>query len=370
VAKLFEPSEINGMKLSNRFVRSATWEGMAAGDGGCTPGLIDLMANLAKGGVGLIISSHAYVQKEGQAGPGQLGIYKDELIPGLRDMTAAVHDNGAKIVIQLAHGGFFAQPKLTGQTPMAPSNVEGMAKSPRKEMTKADIQRVVTAFAAGADRARTAGFDGVQIHSAHGYLLNEFLSPLFNHRNDEYGGNIKNRARALIEVAQAIREAVGKDYPILVKLNSKDGLENGLNLEEAVQIGDMLAKLAIDAIEISGGLPLSAKLRPSRLGINSAEKEAYFQDAARAFKKEIDVPIILVGGNRSFQVAKRLVEERVADYISMSRPFIREPDLINRWKSGDLSKSTCVSDNMCFGAAQKGDGIYCVTEEMQKKKVS
>ena len=272
--------------------------------------------------------------------------------------------------MQLAHAGFFAHPKLTGRTPMAPSNVEGMAKSPRKEMTKADIQRVVTAFAAGADRARTAGFDGVQIHSAHGYLFNQFLSPLFNHRNDEYGGDIKNRARALMEGVQAIREAVGKDYPVLVKLNSTDGLENGLNLEESVQIGDMLAKSAIDAIEISGGLPLSAKLMPSRFGINSAEKEAYFQDAARAFKKEIDVPIILVGGNRSFQVAEHLVEEEVADYISMSRPFIREPDLINRWKSGDLSKATCVSDNMCFGAAQKGDGIYCVTEEREKKKES
>jgi 2,4-dienoyl-CoA reductase-like NADH-dependent reductase (Old Yellow Enzyme family) len=130
VAKLFEASEINGMKLSNRFVRSATWEGMAAEDGGCTPGLIDLMVNLAKGGVGLIISSHAYVQKEGQTAPGQLGIYKDELIPGLNDMTAAVHDNGAKIVMQLSHAGFFAHPKLTGQTPMPPGILKRRSMSP------------------------------------------------------------------------------------------------------------------------------------------------------------------------------------------------------------------------------------------------
>ena len=176
MAKLFAPSEINGMTLSNRFVRSATWEGMAADDGSCTTKLIDLMASLAKGGVGLIISSHTYVLKEGQASPWQLGIYKDELVPGLQDMTTAVHENGGKIVIQLAHAGFFAHPKLTGQTPMAPSNVEGFSKFPRQEMTVEDIRDVVQAYGAAAKRAQNAGFDGVQIHAAHGYLLSQFLS--------------------------------------------------------------------------------------------------------------------------------------------------------------------------------------------------
>ena len=194
---MFEPSMINGMQLTNRFVRSATWEGMAAEDGKVTPKLIELITDLAKGGVGLIISSHAYVRQDGQAGPGQLGVYSDAPITGLLDMTGAVHDNGGKLVLQLAHAGFFANAKLTGQTPLAASQVAGIAKSPRREMSISDIQKIFKAFAQAAIRAKSAGFDGVQIHSAHGYLLSQFLSPMFNHRRDEYGGDIQNRAEHL-----------------------------------------------------------------------------------------------------------------------------------------------------------------------------
>jgi 2,4-dienoyl-CoA reductase-like NADH-dependent reductase (Old Yellow Enzyme family) len=366
--KLFESSEINGMTLANRFVRSATWEGMAADDGTCTPKLIDLMAGLAKGGVGLIVSSHAYVSPEGQASPWQLGVYEDKLIPGLEAMAAAVHEKEGKIVMQLAHAGYFAHAKLTGKTPMAPSGVEGFAKGPRRAMDAADIQGVVEAYGAAAKRAQAAGFDGVQIHSAHGYLLSQFLSPAFNQRQDEYGGNIENRARLLVAVLREIRQAVGKDYPVLVKLNCQDFIENGLQPEDSLQTGKMLAENSIDAIELSGGVLIGGKLSPSRMGIKSEEKEAYFQNDARAFKKNIQVPLILVGGNRSFQVADRLVSEGVADYISLSRPLIREPNLISRWQSGDLSKAACVSDNMCFMPAMKGKGIYCLTEEREQKK--
>ncbi|MGB5745789.1 MAG: NADH:flavin oxidoreductase [Desulfobacterales bacterium] len=368
MSKLFEASEINGMKLANRFVRSATWEGMAADDGACKPKLIDLMVGLAGGGVGLIISSHSYVSPEGQAGPWQIGVYDDKLIPGLEAMAAAVHKNRGKIVMQLAHAGYFANAKLTGQTPLAPSNVEGFAKGARQEMSADDIQGVVKAYGAAAHRAQTAGFDGVQIHSAHGYLLSQFLSPAFNHRKDEYGGDIQNRARALVEVLREVRQAVGKNYPVLVKLNCQDFIENGLQPEDSLQAGKMLVENGIDAIELSGGVLISPKLSPSRMGIKSEEKEAYFQNEARAFKTNISVPLILVGGNRSFQVAERLVNESVADYISLCRPLIREPDLINRWKSGDLSKATCLSDNMCFMPAREGKGIYCLTEERERKK--
>ncbi len=368
MSKLFEPGEINGMTLSNRFVRSATWEGMAADDGACTPKLIDLMAGLAEGGVGLIISSHAYVLQEGQAGPWQLGIYKDELVPGLQDMTAAVHANNGKIVIQLNHGGYYAHPKLIGKTPKAPSKAAGMSKTPRDEMSDGDIQHVISAFEAAAKRAQAAGFDGIQIHSAHGYLLSQFLSPAFNQRNDEYGGDIQNRARVHLAVLQGIRRAVGDDYPVLIKMNCQDFIENGLSVEDSLRVAKMLVAEGIDAIELSGGILSSTTLSPSRLGIKTEDKEAYFQEEAKAFKAQLDVPLILVGGNRSFAVAERLVQDGIADYISMSRPFIREPGLINRWKSGDLSKATCVSDNMCFGPASKGDGIYCVTEERQKGK--
>ncbi|MGD8943809.1 MAG: NADH:flavin oxidoreductase [Desulfobacterales bacterium] len=365
---LFEPSEINGMKLQNRFVRSATWEGLAAEDGSCTPQLVDLMETLAKGGVGLIISSHAYVQKVGQAGTGQLGIHNDDMIPGLKEMTAAVHNRKGIIVCQLAHAGFFGNEKLCGQTPLAPSAIDGIAEGMRKEMTADDIRKVITAFAAAARRAKIAGFDGVQIHGAHGYLISEFISPMFNHRTDEYGGPIENRARLPLAVLQAIREAVGVDYPVLIKLNCKEFVDGGLQPEEFVQVGKMLADAGIDAIEISGGLPVSPKTRPSQLGINKEEKEAYFQEEARALRKETDVTLILVGGNRSFHVAEGLVAEGVADYISMSRPLIREPHLINRWKAGDQTKAACISDNMCFRPAIKGDGIYCVTERREQAK--
>ena len=368
MSKLFEPGEINGMRLANRFVRSATWEGMAADDGACTPKLIDLMVTLAQGGVGLIISSHAYVSPEGQAGPWQIGVYDDKLIPGLEAMAAAVHENGGKIVMQLAHAGYFANAKLTGQTPQAPSNVEGFAKGARQEMSADDIQGVVKAYGAAAQRAQTAGFDGVQIHSAHGYLLSQFLSPAFNHRKDEYGGDIQNRARAMVEVLREVRQAVGKDFPVLVKINCQDFIENGLQPEDSRQAGKMLVENGIDAIELSGGVLVGGKLSPSRMGIKSAEKEAYFQNEARAFKENIQVPLILVGGNRSFQVADQMIHEGVADYISLARPLIREPGLVNRWKSGDLGKATCVSDNMCFAPAMKGEGIYCLTEEREMEK--
>jgi 2,4-dienoyl-CoA reductase-like NADH-dependent reductase (Old Yellow Enzyme family) len=366
--KLFEPGEINGLKLENRFIRSATWEGMAGEDGSCAPKLIHLMSDLARGGVGLIITSHSYVQKVGCARNRQLGIDSDNMIPGLKEMSAAVHKHRGKIVSQLAHAGLFADARLSGQMPIAPSNVPGIAGGSRREMTKEDIHTVVKAFAAAAKRAQTAGFDGVQIHAAHGYLLSQFISPVFNHRNDEYGGKIENRARFPLEVVQAIRRAVGGGFPVLIKLNCTEFRDDGLQPNEFVQVGKMLADAGIDAIEVSGGLPISPQKLPSQLGINTEEKEAYFQEEAKALKKQTDVPIILVGGNRSFHVAERLVTQGVADYISMSRPLIREPHLINRWKAGDLTKSACVSDNMCFQPAIEGKGVYCVTEKREKAK--
>ena len=368
MSKLFEESTLKGMHLSNRFVRSATWEGMAANDGAVTPKLIETMNALAGGGVGLIISSHAYVRPEGQAGPWQLGVYKDELIPGLREMAASVHERGGRIVMQLSHAGHFAAESLIGKPPLAVSDFEGLAKSPRKEITARDIREIVSAFRDAAGRAKAAGFDGVQIHSAHGYLLNQFLSPAFNKRSDEYGGNASNRARIHLEVYRAIREVVGNDYPILIKMNCRDFVENGLSLDDSVLAAGLLADAGLDAIEVSGGLLTGGALRPSRSGINSEEKEAYFKEDLPAFRKAVSIPLILVGGIRSFEVAERLVDDAMADYISMSRPFIREPDLINRWKAGDHRKAECKSDNLCYEPGREGKGIYCVAMERERAK--
>lgn len=368
MADLFETTRINGMTLANRFVRSATWEGLAADDGASTPKLAGLMATLAKGGVGLIISGHAYVRPEGQAGPWQLGACKDELIPELTVMTNTVHVAGGRIVLQLAHAGFFADPRLTGRTPLAPSALAETAKSPRREMTPDDIAAVVEAFGCAAGRAKQAGFDGVQIHAAHGYLLSQFLSPAFNRRTDRYGGTLDNRARALVEVLGAVRRTVGPDYPVLVKMNCGDFIENGLSLDDAVRVAEHLADNGIDAIEISGGVVTGGKLSPSRMGIHSAEKEAYFLDRARAFRKAVEVPLILVGGNRSYAVAETIIREETVDYIAMSRPLIRQPDLINRWQSGDREKAECLSDNQCFAPARAGEGIFCVTRQKSQSK--
>ncbi len=368
MSKMFETTEINGMQLANRFVRSATWEGMASNDGACTFRLMELMAKLAKGGVGLIITSHAYIRPDGQAGPLQLGIYKDEFIDDLRELTSSIHKHGSRIVLQIAHAGYFANPKLTGQMPLALSQVEGYSKSPRKEMTMEEIQDIVEAFGQAAHRSKKAGFDGVQIHAAHGYLLSQSISPAFNKRRDAYGGSVENRAKFLLEVLQGVRANVGPDFPILVKMNSQDFLEGGFTLEDSLQVGTMLQEQGVDAIELSGGTFVSGKLNPSREGITSEEKEAYFREEAKVFKEELNVPLILVGGNRSFQLAEWLVKEGYADYISMSRPFIREPDLVKRWASGDLRKAACLSDNQCFGPTMAGDGIYCVVEKKQKEK--
>jgi len=365
---LFKSSTINGMTLANRFIRSATWEGMATEGGRVTPRLVDTMVALANGGVGLIISGHAYVAKNGQASPWQLGIYDDSLIDGLKTMTDAVHAAGGRIVAQLAHAGHFALEKAIDTAPVVVSNFDGLSQTPRTELSLADIQDLKKTYVDAARRARTAGFDGIQLHSAHGYLFSQFLSPWFNRRSDEYGGTLDNRVRIHVDTIRAIRKTVGSDYPMLVKMNCEDFSEDGLTVAESIAAAGQMAAAGLDAIELSGGLLTSGKLSPSRPNINQSEKEAYFKDAARAFKRSLDVPLILVGGIRSIEVAEKLKDAGTADYFSMSRPLIREPGLIKRWQSGDRTRAHCLSDNLCFRPGMTGDGIYCVTEERIDKK--
>jgi 2,4-dienoyl-CoA reductase-like NADH-dependent reductase (Old Yellow Enzyme family) len=363
---LFTPLAINSLVLPNRFIRSATWEGMATVDGQVTPKLTDTMVALAEGGVGLIVSGHAYVDRIGQASPWQLGIYDDSLVDGLQSMTAAVHATGGRIVAQLAHAGTFALEKVTQTTPVAVSAFDGLAKTPRAEFSAKDIEEVKEAYGVAARRAKTAGFDGIQLHSAHGYLLSQFLSPWFNRRTDAYGGSLDNRARIHVEIIRAIRQDLGENFPVLVKMNCEDFSEGGLSVAESIKAAHKMAAAGIDAVELSGGLLTSGKLSPTRPNINKEEKEAYFQAAAREFKKAIDVPLILVGGIRSPAVAEGLLEDGVADGFALSRPLIREPDLIKRWQSGDRGPARCLSDNLCFRPGMMGKGIYCVTEEREK----
>ncbi|MEA2021002.1 MAG: NADH:flavin oxidoreductase, partial [Candidatus Caldatribacteriota bacterium] len=312
--KLFETSKINQMELKNRFVRSATWEGMANPDGSCSEELTDLIVELAKGQVGLIISSQTYVNPTGQTGIRQLGIYDDRLIDSYKKMVEKVHNEGSKIIMQINHAGAKSSAKLTKSKPFGPSSIEVKDCLNCREMTISEIFQIIEDFKNAAVRAKNADFDGVQIYASHGYLLSQFLSPFFNKRTDEYGGNIKNRARLILEILCAIRSALGKKFTVIIKLNSEDFIEGGFTQSEMLQVAAMLESTGIDAIELSGSISLKvSKYFSFREGrIDSKEEEVYYRDAAKLYKREITVPLILVGGIRSYEVAKELVEKKQA----------------------------------------------------------
>lgn len=360
--ELFEETYIGTLSLSNRFVRSATWEGLAD-KGFVTSKLIEMIIELANGKVGLIISSYSFVSPEGQSGPGQLGVYDDRFIPGLRDMAQAVHLAEGKLTLQLVHGGCNANSGITGLEPIGPSAIEKDGRAICRQASIEDISTIVSDFAQAARRAKQAGFDAVQIHAAHGFLLSQFLSPAFNKRNDMYGGELENRARLLLEVIAGIRKEVGSKYPILVKLNSEDFLEGGMTRDESVQVSCMLEKASVNSIELSGGTVASPeKLSPPRPGrLITPSEEVYYRDAAKLYKQKVSIPLMLVGGIRSYDIAEELVKNGTADYIAMSRPLICEPSLVKRWLEGDSLPSECVSDNACFAPASDGRGIFCVT---------
>jgi 2,4-dienoyl-CoA reductase-like NADH-dependent reductase (Old Yellow Enzyme family) len=364
MSKLFEQTTINGLTLKNRFVCSALWNGMGNADGSCPQKMIDFVAKPAEGGVGLIVSGAAYVTKEGHAFVGQAGVYSDDLLPSLSSMSQAVHKAGGKIVMQLHHAGVFANPAWAGRTPLGPSALN-TDKGPMGEaMTIEQIDAAIASFRDGAVRAKKAGFDGVQIHCAHGYLLNQFLSPFFNHRQDEYGGSIENRARLLIEVVKSVRGAVGKGFPVMVKLNTEDFMPGGFSVDEMVQISQMLERAGVDAIELSGGTILALLTGSPNRSFSRVESDGpYYEEAAKRYKAAVGLPLILVGGIRSLQEAERLVDGGSTDYVSIGRPLIREPNLVQRWQAGDTRDSDCNSDNLCLFEGLKGTGVYCVSAE-------
>lgn len=366
MTKLFETTELNGMTLQNRFVRSATYEAMAKLDGTVKDQLCDYMDQLSRGNVGLIITGHAHVTREGQAGPRQMGIYSDEMIVGLQRITSIVHNNGGVIAVQLAHAGQRGIGK-DQYASLGPSEAFEKGVTIASEMTETDIQQTILAFGDAAERAVAAGFDAIQIHSAHGYLLSQFLSPHYNKRNDSYGGSLDNRAKLLIDVYKEIRKRVGASFPVMVKINSEDFLEGGFTMREMIKVAHMLEDLGIDAIEMSGGTFQSGKLIPSRVGTSkSEEREVYYREAAKAFRQEIKTPLILVGGFLSFDIASNAVSSGLTDYIALSRPLIREPHLIARWEDGDRTKAKCISCNKCFTTLIMDEALHCVVEKKSK----
>lgn len=373
---VFQPGEIGGMTLKNRLVRSATYEAMAAEDGSVTDEIVELYEILAEGGVGMIIASYAGVHPGGRSTLKQTGIDRDDLIPGLNRIARAVHEHGdgCKVAVQLVHSG--RQSWVLDET-IAPSAVlePFRGKIPR-EMTVEETQETVEAFAEATRRAKEAGFDAVQLHAAHGYLLSGFLSPYTNRRKDRYGGSTENRFRIVGEILERSVQKVGDQFPIFIKMNVDDCLEGGIDLTESTKIATLLWQAGFAAIETSscmwevltrskeelGWEP--AMIPESRVDIGSRDQEAYHLPYAREIKKVIDVPLVLVGGIRSFDVAEEILAEGSADFISLSRPLVRQPDLPNRWLKGIGGPTAeCVSCNGCVGSLMGAGSLECVMKD-------
>lgn len=362
---LFSPLQIGRVVVPNRFVRSATHDFLADDEGFVQGPQVDLVSRLAEGEVGLIVTGHAFVQPSGKASPRQLAVHDDRFVEGLSRMAAAVHRFPSRIFLQIAHAGRQTKEKLCGCVPVSPSVVpDPVSKVTPRELGGDEIRALVKDFAAAARRALRAGFDGVQLHAAHGYLLSSFLSPHTNRRVDEWGGPLPNRARVILEIVRRIKEDGGSDFPVAVKLNSTDFLPDGLTLDEAVEAAVLLEAAGVDAIEVSGGMAESGRgsVWP---GLRPENEEGYFVPAAARIKAAVKVPVSALGGIRTLAVAERIVQEGRADLISLSRPLIRDPFLVKRFHEGSAAKSECISCNKCFYPR----GIRCA-ELLRERRTS
>ncbi|MDR3175727.1 MAG: NADH:flavin oxidoreductase [Desulfovibrio sp.] len=364
---IFSPVSFGKLVLKNRLVRSATWEGMATEEGGLiTDTLLGLVEGLAKGGCGLIITSHAYVCRDGQASRRQMGAWGEVCRPGLARLASTAHAHSTPIALQINHGGLLSDaspPDLPRLGPSAVNSIEALGATGvvggGTELGKAEIASLCRAFATAAGMAKDAGFDAVQMHCAHSYLLSQFLCPHVNRRTDEYGGSIANRARFPLEALRAVRGAVGEDYPLLVKINCSDFIPDGITLEDAVEVCSMMDEAGVDGIEISGGSRFGPRIPYPAGKTPMGDNEGYYRDAAELYKTRVGTPLILVGGFRSPAGVSGVLERGLADAVSFSRPFIREPDFPARWQAGELTALACVSCNICAKKARIHGNIHC-----------
>jgi 2,4-dienoyl-CoA reductase-like NADH-dependent reductase (Old Yellow Enzyme family) len=353
---LFTPVRIGGLQLRNRIARSATAERLAGPDGVPGERVAELYRQLAAGGVGLIITGHAFVHPGGRCHAQMSGVHEDAMIAPLARLTNAAHGGGARIALQINHGGRACDPAVVPE-PVGPSPIPPAPDRPApRALTEGEIAEIVGAFGRAAVRAKNAGFDAVQIHSAHGYLLSQFLSPLTNRRTDRYGGSLENRARLLAEVAGGIRRAVGPDFPLLVKLGVTDSQEGGLTVEEGAEVASWLPGFGIDGVETSTGGHGAVQTRITR-----ESREAYLLPLARAVRARSPIPILLVGGLRSRSVMERVLAEGI-DVVSIARPLIREPDLPRKLAAQADARAECVSCNRCYPRGPD-EGIRCKRDE-------
>lgn len=357
---LFQPWEMGNLQIRNRIVRSATDETLSTDDGAPTQGLIDVLVDLARGRVGLIVAGTAYISREGRWGKNTTGMDNDRLIKPLSHLCDDVHKAGGIIAAQLLHCGSTINTDIIKEKEvlLGPSAmIDPVCGHPVVELSKGQILRIVENYAKAAFRAKEAGFNAVQIHAAHGYLINQFLSISRNRRKDRYGGSLKHRALLLYQIYEAIRGEVGFDYPIFIKMSAYDGFPGGVEPQEAAQVALALDDLGINAIEVSAGTPEGAVKDGWDHIIPAPFKEGSLLKYPLQIKEMVKCPVISVEGWRSpLKISKAL--EKI-DAISMSRPFIREPHLVNRWLDGDLSPAHCISCNECLGLTLKS-GLGCV----------
>jgi 2,4-dienoyl-CoA reductase-like NADH-dependent reductase (Old Yellow Enzyme family) len=351
----FKPLSLEKSRTVNRFIRSATCEYLA--DDGGRPGkrVSELYKELAKANIGIIITGFAYVLPNGKSTPGQTGIYSDDLVPPWKEVTTVVGDSDSLFLMQLVHGGRQVRLKGNPGPVWAPSAVpDSRYKTVPLEMTETQVKEVIDAFIKGAARAEEAGFDGIQLHAAHGYLLSQFLSPYTNHRTDDYGGDQEKRTRIVVEIIHGIKQVVNEKFILSAKLNGEDFIEGGLTLEQAIESAKLLKDAGLDFIEISGGMSES-RLEVVRKDIATVDQEGYFRGHAREIRKEVGIPTASVGGYRTLEFIEQTLRSGDADLIGLCRPFIREPDLLLTFKSNEVEKASCVSCNRCFNPG----GIRC-----------
>lgn len=318
MAKLLSPLKIKNLNLTNRLVMPPMATAKAENDGKVSQGVLDYYNEKSQGGyISLVIIEHSFIMQQGKASENQLSAADDSGVEGLRRLADIIHKNGSKAVMQLNHAGSAARLEVTGKEVVGPSAVANprMGNVP-KQLSVEEIKDIINAFKEAARRTKEAGFDGVEIHSAHGYLLNQFFSPLTNKRTDEYGGGVQNRIKIHLEVIKAVREAVGEDFPILLRLGAADYIEGGSTAEDSKIAAVEFEKAGVDIIDISGGF--NGYIVP---GVN---EQGYFSPLTEAIKSVISIPIILTGGIVDAEAAEKLLAEEKADLIGVGRAIYKD----------------------------------------------
>ena len=328
--KVFEPFAMKNMNLKNRLIRSATWEGIARPDGSVTDEAFEIYRELAKGGVGAIITGFTSVDLHDQYFGGMMRLCDDALIPQYRRLVDVIHAEGVPVITQLALGAYYRE--FHG----------GYRQVEPDSMTTEEIEKVIRWFVDAAVRAQKAGFDGVQIHGAHFFFLSRFISAAVNHRTDAWGGSIENRSRILVEILQGIRREV-PGLHVTTKINSSDFTYGGNTEKDCAAVCRLLDEAGIDSIEVSGN-------GTSVGGIRAHVNEGYFVPAAAAVAGEVSCPVIVVGGFRSLDTMEAVLNQTKIELISLSRPLLREPDLPEKMQADPETLSQCVSCNRCYSS--------------------